>query len=124
LRFGWIVVCFVPMLLAIGLWVRSYRWSDLVHGSAQNSPMEIISSEGRLKITRVQRLPGILKQYDGWRCFEDSRSEAQTMAQHVRSFRTWAGIGIVPLPHRAVLAPYWLVMLMAGGVGIALTRVQ
>lgn len=140
LRCVWIALCFVPMLLVIGLWVRSYWWSDLLHGHAQQSPIEIISSEGRLKITRVQAAPGlavpqytgrrqqapgfVVQQYVGWQSFADDSSQAQTMTSHVRSFSTWAGIGIVPRHHRAVLAPYWLVMLIAGGVGVALTRVK
>jgi hypothetical protein len=133
-------MCFVPCLLLIALWVRSYWWSDLLHGHAKQSPIEIISSEGRLKITRVQQVLGfvapqysrrgpqgpgfVAQQYAGWLCFADDSSEAQTMASHIRSFPTWSGIGIVPRHHRAVLAPYWLVVVLATGVGVALSRVR
>src|SRR4029079_3004746 len=99
LRVCWIGLCFVPCLLVIALWVRSYWWSDLLRGHAKKSPIEIISSEGRLKITRGQQAPGIAGiagHYDAWQPFDDGRNEAQTMASHVRSFKTWAGIGIVP----------------------------
>ena len=122
LRIGWLVICSIPCLLLIALWVRSYSSSDLLGGRISKTPIEIISVEGRLKITRAEEAPAQFERKSA--SFKADQSQAQVLSRHVQSFYNVWGIGFVRSRNPAVLLPYWLLVVIAAVVGLAASRIR
>ena len=122
LRIGWLVICCVPCLLLITLWVRSYSWSDLLGARISKTPIELISAEGRLKITRAKEMSAQYERRSS--SFKTDQSQAHALAHHIRGFNNVWGIGIVRSRNPAILLPYWLLVVIVGVVSLAASRIR
>ena len=121
LRSGWVVLCFVPTLLIIAMWLRSYWRSDLVRTRIATKPVEIISTPGRVKITRSE---GVAGQFDLLATYSTDQSVAQALRSHVERFDNFCGLGLVRGRNPAVLLPYWLFVLIVGVISISFARIR
>jgi hypothetical protein len=113
LRIAFSVTCGIACLLLIALWVRSYWWCDIWQQTISGRQLEVIAVEGRLKITKpeppywVSGLPPI-------RSYRTGRPEAETLTQHVRRFANARGFGIEQGESKAILVPYWFLLIIGG----------
>jgi hypothetical protein len=121
LRIGWVVLCFVPTLSLVVLWVRSYWSSDLIRTHISTKPLEIISTPGRVKITRSE---GVSGQFATLATYSNGESVAQSLISHVERFKNIWGLGVVRGRNAAALLPYWLFVLIVGTISFGLARIR
>jgi len=110
------ILSLVGCVVFAALGVRSYRWANLVHGQMGANRIEIISVEGRLKITI---LPQATQTRLGLRSqnYHTTSSEASTIVGHVRRFANPRGFGIDRTRNAAILLPYWFLSVAFALVG-------
>jgi hypothetical protein len=125
IEIGLSTLSFAALLVFAGLWARTHWSADLFRGSVFGIPVEVISVEGLMKITRTQgpstvRFAAKLSSYAA-----DSR-EAETLFNHVRRFANSNGFGLVRGRSAAVLMPHWFPVLLFAlfWIGLGFRRIR
>lgn len=106
----WGIVC----VMLIAMWLRSYWSCDLLRRNSLKSGFEIISVEGRLKLTHSAGPAKWIANPPNTLTYSMDELEAATLLQHVRRFANAWGFGIERGPISAVLVPHWFVATLAG----------
>jgi hypothetical protein len=107
LRIAWSVVWLAISILVCGLWVRSYRYADLVFGKVPVA-QELISVRGRLKITKLAP-SGV---YTGGETrFPIDGRQAIVIESHVMQFANSLGFGVYNA--HSLLFPHWFAAVVA-----------
>jgi hypothetical protein len=110
------LACLVAALLAVALWIRSYRAADHAWGTFP-VPYEAVSVQGRIKFTKVET--GIRPAVQPlWQSFSTDEREFFVLESHVRWYSNDRGFGRIP--GRAILFPYWFVVALLGLLAVVL----
>ena len=122
---GLAILSLAACIIFAASWARSYRWADLVHGQLGVNAFEIISIEGRLKITVQSGSAQSGIDFHSQNYHVDS-SEASTIFAHIRRFANSNGFGFSRAQNVAILFPYWFLtaafLLLAALLGIERMR--
>jgi hypothetical protein len=121
LHVGWIGLCFVPCIILIVLWWRSYRWTDHLVTHATPTPLELLSGSGRIKMTRAVALQQFQPKPAS---YQRGQSEFETITRHIENFDAVWGIGVVGKPNPAIVLPYWFLAVLSAAVGTAAARIR
>ncbi|MEX0612568.1 MAG: hypothetical protein WD738_03050 [Pirellulales bacterium] len=105
-QIGLAILSLAACVIFAALWTRSYRWAHLVHGQVGAKQFEIISIEGRLKITALpqsaQSPLGVRSQN-----YHIDSTQASTIWRHIQRFANSKGFGFSRAQNVALLLPYW-----------------
>src|SRR4051812_18922406 len=123
LWYAWVCLCFLPCVAITTQWVRSHWWSDLARVDIAGWPIEIVSGDGRIKLTRVDVSAGQFVSFAAsFATYSWDQSQANTIDSHLWSFPTALGLGVVRRHNVAILLPYWFLSASSFAIGIVLTR--
>jgi hypothetical protein len=114
LRIAISAVCLILCGIATWICIRSFYWADLVNAHVHIIPIEVLSANGKLKITipEVERWNAIANEFVGAQiqCFASDRPEASTISSHLSGFGAVGGFGFYKTLNVAVLLPHWFLM--------------
>jgi hypothetical protein len=117
LRIAWSVAWGILCLLLIGLWVRSYQWSEVLIIPVSDTLFIAFGSvQGEMTACKSRNVPGYFQH--GWeiqstppmdRRIFDERPEAQP------GYRGVFGFGFIDSPPTfSICAPYWFFVVLLG----------
>jgi hypothetical protein len=116
------IVCLVLCVALMGMWVRSYWWTDNLHFKPSGTFLvDGASSSGRVAIRAISSTT--INPNEGWFTFippSPVGNWRSDLAKMDRRFSTVAGFGLVRDRNVfTIMVPYWFVVLIVGALSFA-----
>jgi hypothetical protein len=113
------IVCVVLCVALMGMWVRSYRYGDELHGHIAGTDCYLVTAPGRFKFEGFY-LPSALNDWSSeWKSGR-SLDPRKLGVTHAGGIISPLGFGAEFLGHQAIVdGPYWFLVLTAGSLAMA-----